>query len=103
MTKIPSYVLKARAYLRRTQIRETPALAELARLQRALERASKEHGLVAFAAAAQTLGLALEAELDDSAPSLDTAADADELCTAADADELCTAAADATPPLFPEA
>ena len=83
MTKVPSYVVKARAYLRRTMIRETPHLAELDRLRRALERAAAEHGLVAFAAAAQTLELALEAEVDGSD------------------DVLVTA--DATPPLFPEA
>ena len=93
MTKVPSYVVKARAYLRRTMIRETPHLAELARLQRALERAAAEHGIIAFAAAAQTLALAIEAEVDGH----------DGVLVTVDSDALCTAAAEATPPLFPEA
>jgi len=89
VTRVPSYVVKAREFLRKQMIRETPALAEMARLRRALLRASEEHPehQDMWFAAARVLEDALAASVN---------AGEGELVV------IDAAQPDATPPLFPE-
>lgn len=88
MTRVPSYVVKAREFLRKQMIRETPHLAEMARLRRALLRAADEHG-------------------DDSPGTRDALLKAarcleDQISADVLTEDEMAVVTDATPPLFPE-